>query len=78
MNEICPVVPQPVYSNMAELKNEAKPRPLESDGSSHTSIGSSGYGSQPNIETHDGEYHFYVLFCTSSYHLPIVSTPYHV
>ncbi|KAB7507699.1 Metastasis suppressor protein 1 [Armadillidium nasatum] len=52
------VLPQPLYSNMSELKSDlAGSHPItvlgekneDDEGSSHASVGSSGYGSQPNM-----------------------------
>ncbi|XP_018022202.1 uncharacterized protein LOC108678333 [Hyalella azteca] len=46
------IVPQPVYSNMSELGNGGGDC-IEGENSPHGSLGSSGYGSQPNVRTND-------------------------
>lgn len=64
-----PVVPQPVYSNMAELcsgsSGKVSDEVTESDGLSHASLGSSGYGSQLQDEAagSDGEGAIKLFLC---------------
>ncbi|XP_064099915.1 protein MTSS 2-like isoform X4 [Macrobrachium nipponense] len=47
------IVPQPVYSNMAELCGSNYGETVEVDGLSRTSVTSSGYGSQPHVPQQD-------------------------
>ncbi|XP_047475040.1 protein MTSS 1-like isoform X3 [Penaeus chinensis] len=62
------IVPQPVYSNMAELctgsSGKVSDEVTESDGLSHASLGSSGYGSQLQDEAAGSDEYDASKYCT--------------